>query len=64
MTTAKQIANLKRSINLISRIARDIQTDDYEAQDALMRAARDVESDLFELELSLQPATDELALIA
>jgi hypothetical protein len=64
MTTEQKIAALKKTLNLISRIARDIQTDDYEAQDALMRASRDASIDLFELELSLQPATDDLAVAA
>jgi len=58
IATEQKIESLKRMINLISRIACDIQTEDYEAQDALARAARDASSDLFELELSLQPATD------
>ncbi|HEY9401760.1 MAG TPA: hypothetical protein VIQ24_03635 [Pyrinomonadaceae bacterium] len=64
VTTEQKIETLKRTINLISRIARDIQTDDYESIDALMRASRDASSDLFELELSLQPATDDLAIAA
>lgn len=63
-TTEQKIAALKKTINLIIRIAHDIQPDDYEAQDALMRASRDASSDLFELELSLQPATDDLAVAA
>ncbi|MDQ1593254.1 MAG: hypothetical protein QOG71_3881 [Pyrinomonadaceae bacterium] len=58
--TEKKLEALKRTINLISRIARDIQTDDYESLDALMRAASDADADLFELRLELSE-TGELA---
>lgn len=63
-TTEQKIESLKKTINLMSGIARNIMTDDLEEIDALNRAISDASSDLFELELSLQPATDELALVA
>jgi hypothetical protein len=63
-TTEQKLEALKKTINLISHIAHDIQTDDYESIDALMRASRDASSDLFELELSLQPAIDDLVVAA
>ncbi|MDQ1591710.1 MAG: hypothetical protein QOG71_2337 [Pyrinomonadaceae bacterium] len=58
--TEKKLEALKRTINLISRIARDIQTEDYESIDALIRAASDADAHLFELRLELSE-TGELA---
>ncbi|MDQ1591615.1 MAG: hypothetical protein QOG71_2242 [Pyrinomonadaceae bacterium] len=60
MTAAKQIEALKQSLNLMTRIAANIQTEDYEDLDALNRAIRDMDSELFDLELSLQPEAEEL----
>jgi len=56
---APQIAALKRTLNLLSRIAANIITTDYEDLDALHRAIRDARGELDELELELQPGTDE-----
>jgi Tfp pilus assembly protein PilX len=56
---ASQIAALKRTLNLLSRIAANLITTDYEDLDALHRALRDAHADLAELELELQPGTDE-----
>ena len=56
---APQIAALKRTLRLLSRIAANIITTDYEELDALHRALRDAHADLAELELELQPGTDE-----
>jgi Fe-S cluster assembly iron-binding protein IscA len=53
--TEQKIEALKKTLNLMARIAGDIQSDDYEALDALRRALRDAGCELFELELSLQP---------
>lgn len=65
MTTIEQkIENMKKTINLMSRIMDNMLGDDYESQDAMRRAIRDAECDLFELELLLQPATDDLAVAA
>ena len=65
MTTAEQkIEAIKRSIRNLRRIERDIQTEDYEALDALSRTLSDLDSDLFDLELSLQHATDDIAAAA
>ena len=58
-TTEQKIESLKKTINLMSRIMDNMQTGDYEAQDAMRRCIRDAKADLFELELELQPATDE-----
>ncbi len=63
-TTAKQIEALKKTLSLMSRIARNIMTDDYEEIDALNRAICDAECELLELELSLLPATDDELLAA
>ncbi len=56
---APQIAALKRTLNLLSRIAANIITTDYEDLDALHRAIGDARGELDELELELQPGTDE-----
>lgn len=56
-TAANKIESIKRSLNLMSRIARDIQTKDYESLDALNRTIRDLADDLDELEL-LTDGTD------
>jgi hypothetical protein len=63
-TTEQKIESLNKTLNLMSRIMDNMSEDDYEAQDALRRCIRDAKSDLFELELSLQPATDEIAVAA
>ena len=63
-TTEQKIEALKRTHKLMSRIMDNMTGDDYEAQDAMRRAIRDAEGYLFELELSLQPATDDLAIAA
>ncbi len=63
-TTAKQIEALKKTHSLMSRIARNIMTDDFEEIDALNRAICDAECELLELELLLQPTTDDLAIAA
>lgn len=57
--TAKQIQSLKKSLVLMSRIAGNIQTEDYEDLDAMHRAISDASTELFELELSLTEATDQ-----
>jgi hypothetical protein len=62
--TEQKIEALKKSLNLMTRIAGNIQSDDYEDLDALNRAISDASCELFELELSLQPATDDLAIAA
>jgi len=65
MTTTEQKINaLKKSLNLMSRIAGNIQSEDFEELDALHRTIRDAKADLFELELELQPETDDLAIAA
>jgi hypothetical protein len=46
MTTAKQIENLKKSLNLVTHIAGDIQSDDYESLDAMHRTIRDMDAHL------------------
>jgi hypothetical protein len=56
---APQIAALKRTLNLLSRIADNIISTDYEELDRLHRALRDARGELDELELELQPGTDE-----
>jgi hypothetical protein len=63
-TTEQKIESLKKTINLMSRIMDNMHTDDYESADAMARAICDAKSDLFELVLSLQPATDEIAVAA
>lgn len=67
MTTAagKKIEALKKTINLISCIAGNIQTEDLEEMDRLYRAISDAKCDLNELELEMQPeCEDELAAVA
>lgn len=59
-TTEHKIASLKKSLNLMSRIAGNIMTDDFEEIDALKRVICDAECELFELELELQPEAEEL----
>lgn len=63
-TTEQKIENMKKTISLMSRIMDNMTGDDYEAQDAMRRAIRDLDCELFDLELSLQPATDEIAIAA
>jgi hypothetical protein len=58
-TTAAMIANLKRDLVLMSRIADNISTSDFEEIDALHRTIRDASGELFELELSFKAETDE-----
>jgi hypothetical protein len=42
----------------MTRISRNIMTDDYEELDAMHRVIRDMQTDLFELELSLMPGLE------
>lgn len=57
--TTAIIANLKRDLAFMSRIADNINTTDFEEIDALHRTIRDASSELFELELSFEAETDE-----
>lgn len=57
--TEQKINALKRTLNLMSRISRNIMTDDFEEIDCVNRAIRDAECDLFELELSLKLENEE-----
>ncbi len=61
-TTEQSIASLKKTLTLMSRISRNIMTDDFEEIEYLNRAISDASTQLFELELSLQP--DDLAIAA
>lgn len=54
-TTAAKLESLKKTINLMSRIADNMTGDDYESQDAMRRAIRDAQADVFELELAMEP---------
>ncbi len=63
-TTEQKIESLKKSLNLMSRIAGDIQSNDYEGLDCLHRTIRDAQADLFELELEMQPSTEDDLLAA
>ena len=59
MTTEQTIASLKKSLTLMTRIAGNIMSDDYEDLDALNRTIRDMSEQLFELELLLQPERED-----
>jgi hypothetical protein len=52
-TPAAKIESLKKTLNSLSRIASDIQSEDYEALDALSRTIADAKADLHELDLAL-----------
>jgi hypothetical protein len=64
MTIEQKIESLKKPIKLMSRIMDNMTGGYYESQDAMRRAIRDLDCELFDLELSLHPATNEIAIAA
>ena len=65
-TVAQKIEAIKRTLRTMTRIANDLQTEDYEALDAMHRTIRDLAADLDELELLTdgQPSTEDELLAA
>ena len=55
----KQFEAFKKDINFLSRVLGDIQTEDYEAVDAMCRTLAIMDARLFEIELEAQPSTED-----
>jgi hypothetical protein len=63
-TTHPKLEALAKELTHMSRLLRDLQTDDYEGHDALTRSLAHADSLLFEYNLDQQPATEDDELLA
>ncbi len=63
MTTTK-LESLKKDMNFLSRVLRDLQTEAYKAAEAMERAIANMQTTILEIELDAQPSTEDELLAA
>jgi len=56
LTTTK-LESLKKDINFLSRVLRDLLMEDYEAAEAMERTIANMQTTILEIELDAQPST-------